>query len=321
MTRDSIAFCSLKRSPILNTSADHSSEFAQLLASGRFAITAEVVPPLSTDPADVAARVLPLKGLAAAVNLTDGAGARAHLSSLAAAKIALDNGVEPILQMTCRDRNRLALQGDLLGALAFGIRHILVLTGDDPKTGDQPETKPVFDLNSAALLTAAHRLVQEHKLPSGVAVRGPTTLCLGAAAVPFDPPPGWDAADLVAKVDAGAAFVQTQFCLDTNVLRRWIGRLGDLGLTERLKVLVGLAPIPSARSARWMRERLFGTIIPDAIIARLERSTEPRREGVQICVELLHELTQIPGVAGAHLMAPQNPAAIPEVIRAFNGAT
>jgi methylenetetrahydrofolate reductase (NADPH) len=299
--------------------AEYPSEFARHLASGRFAITAEVVPPLSTDPADVAARILPLKGLAAAVNLTDGAGARAHLASLAAAKIVLDNGVEPILQMTCRDRNRLALQGDLLGALALGVRNILVLTGDDPKTGDQPETKPVFDLNSAALLATARQISQDGRLPSGAAVRGPTKLLLGAAAVPFDPPPGWEAADLLAKADAGAGFVQTQFCLDMTVLRRWIGRLGELGLTSRLKVLVGLAPIPSARSARWMRERLFGTIIPDAIVDRLDRASDPRREGVAICVELLHELTQIPGIAGAHLMAPQNPAAIPETIAAFTG--
>ena len=304
----------------MNTSAEHSSGFARRLASGRFAITAEVVPPVSTDPADVAARVLPLTGLAAAVNLTDGAGARAHLSSLVAAKIALDHGVEPILQMTCRDRNRLALQGDLLGALALGVRNILILTGDDPKTGDQPETKPVFDLNSAALLQTARQISQEHKLPSGTAVRGPSGLLLGAAAVPFDAPAGWDAADLVAKANAGAAFVQTQFCLDLDVLRRWIGRLNDLGLTERLKVLVGLAPIPSARSARWMRERLFGTIISDAIVERLERAVDPRREGIAICVELLHKLAEMPGIAGAHLMAPQNPAAIPEVIRAFTAA-
>jgi methylenetetrahydrofolate reductase (NADPH) len=275
---------------------------------------------VSSDPADVVVRVRPLKGLAAAVNLTDGAGARAHLSSLVTAQIALAEGVEPILQMTCRDRNRLALQSDLLGALASGLRNILVIGGDDPKAGDQPETKPVFDLDSRALLAMARRISAEGKLPSGTAVRGPTALFLGAAAVPFEPPPGWDAGDLKAKAEAGAAFVQTQFCLDMSVLRRWIGRLEDLGLTARLKVLVGLAPIPSARSARWMRERLYGTIIPDSIVERLERAADPRREGIAICVELLRELAEMPGVAGAHLMAPQNPAAIPQVIAAFNAA-
>jgi len=300
--------------------ADHPSGLARRLASGRFAITAELVPPVSTDPADVAARVLPLKGLAAAVNVTDGAGARAHLSSLVAAKIALDNGVEPILQMTCRDRNRLALQSDLLGALALGLRNVLVIGGDDPRAGDQPDAKPVFDLNSAGLLAMASRLADERKLPSGTAVRGPTALLIGAAALPCDPPTGWNAADLLAKADAGARFVQTQFCMDLSIARRWIGSLADLGLTERLKVLVGLAPIPSARSARWMRERLFGTIIPDALVERLERAADPRREGIAICLELLHGLREIAGVAGAHLMAPQNPSAIPEVIAAFGEA-
>jgi len=304
----------------LSAETEHPSAFARLLAAGRFAITAELVPPVSTDPADVAARVRPLKGLAAAVNITDGAGARAHLSALVTAKIALAEGVEPILQMTCRDRNRLALQSDLLGALALGVRNTLVITGDDPKAGDQPDAKPVFDLDSRALLAMARRISVEGKLPSGAAVRGPTGLLLGAAALPLDPPSGWDAADLVAKADAGAQFVQTQFCLDTGVVRRWIGRLEELGLTRRLKVLIGLAPIPSARSARWMQERLYGTIIPDAIVARLERAADPRREGVAICVELLRELAEIPGIAGAHLMAPQNPAAIPEVIATFNAS-
>jgi methylenetetrahydrofolate reductase (NADPH) len=299
---------------------EYPSDFARLLASGRFTITAELVPPVSTDPADVASRVLPLKGLAAAVNITDGAGARAHLAALVAAKIALDHGVEPIVQMTCRDRNRLALQGDLLGAMALGLRNVLVIGGDDPKAGDQPDAKPVFDLDSKTLLATARQISEERRLPSGTAVRGPTGLYLAAAAVPSEPPPGWDAADLSAKAAAGAAFVQTQFCMDMAVLRRWIGRLDELGLTRRLKVLVGLAPIPSARSARWMRERLFGTIIPDAVVERLERAGDPRREGIAICVELLHELAQIPGVAGAHLMAPQNPAAIPEVIAAFAAA-
>ena len=304
----------------MNADSEYPSEFARLLAIGRFTITAELVPPVSTDPADLAARLRPLKGLAAAVNITDGAGARAHLSSLVAAQLALAAGVEPILQMTCRDRNRLALQSDLLGALASGVRNVLVITGDDPKAGDQPETKPVFDVNSTTLLAMAHRISAEGRLPSGTAVRGPTGLFLGAAAVPFDPPPGWDAADLVAKADAGASFMQTQFCFDTEVLRRWTQRLGELGLTRRLKVLVGLAPIPSVRSARWMKERLYGTIIPDAIVERLERAADPRREGVAICVELLRELADIPGIAGAHLMAPQNPAAIPEVITAFSAA-
>jgi methylenetetrahydrofolate reductase (NADPH) len=298
--------------------ANGTSRLEQQLGAGQFAITAELVPPASSDPADLLARAAPLKGLATAVNVTDGAGAKAHLSSLAAAAILVRAGIEPILQMTCRDRNRLALQGDLLGALALGIRNVLIISGDDPKSGDQPEAKPVFDLDSRGLLAMAQQLSQEGRLPTGAAVKGPTRLFLGAAALPVDPPRDWSPADLVAKADRGARFVQTQFCMDIGVARRWIDRLRARGLTERLKVLIGIAPIPSARSARWMRERLYGTIIPDALVERLDKASDPRREGVRICVELLHELAEIPGVAGAHIMAPQNPSAIPEAIEIFS---
>ena len=304
----------------MSTNTAECSELARRLAGGRFAITAEVVPPLSTDPADLLARAAPLRGLATAVNVTDGAGAKAHLSGLVAAHILLQSGIEPVLQMTCRDRNRLALQSDLLGALALGVRNVLIISGDDPKTGDQPATKPVFDLDSKGFLAQARQIAEHRRLPSGTAVRGPTQLVLGAAALPVDPPDDWSPADLIGKADAGARFVQTQFCMDVAIARRWIARLHGLGLTERLKVLVGVAPIPSARSARWMRKRLFGTIIPEWIVERLDKARDPRREGVEICLEILRELTLIPGVAGAHIMAPQNPSAIAEVIAAFGAA-
>jgi methylenetetrahydrofolate reductase (NADPH) len=305
----------------MKENTDDCSALGHRLASGRFTITAEVVPPVSTDPADLLARALPLRGLAAAVNVTDGAGAKAHLSSLVAAHILLHNGIEPVLQMTGRDRNRLALQSDLLGALALGVRNILIISGDDPKTGDQPATKPVFDLDSKGFLALAQRIIEERRLPPGTAVRGPTRFLLGAAALPVDPPEDWSPADLAAKADAGARFVQTQFCMDTAIVRRWTSKLHALGLIDRLKVLIGVAPIPSARSARWMRTRLFGSIIPEAIVERLDKADDARREGVRICVELLHELAAIPGVAGAHLMAPQNPSAIAEVIAEFGAGS
>src|SRR5579884_4017570 len=175
--------------------ADAPSAFARRLDSGRFAITAELVPPVSSDPADVLARAMPLKGLATAVNVTDGAGARAHLSSLVAAQILSAHGIEPILQMTCRDRNRIALASDLLGALALGLRNVLIISGDHPKAGDQPAAKPVFDLDSKGLLELAQRISGERRLPSGTPVRGPTQLFLGAAALPIDPPADWSPAD------------------------------------------------------------------------------------------------------------------------------
>ncbi len=289
---------------------------AQRLKSGRFVVTAELTPPVTTDGAAAIERVTALKGLATAVNVTDGAGAKAHLSSLVAAHFLSEAGIEPILQMTCRDRNRLALQADMLGAMALGIANLLVLGGDDPSAGDQPETKAVFDLDSRGLLAMARTVRDERRLPSGTVVKGPVALFLGAADVPIDPPLGWTAPSLAAKIAAGAEFVQTQFCMDIAVVRRYAARLVELGLTERAGILVGVAPIPSARSARWMREKLFGTIVPDAIVERLERAADPKRDGAQICIELLQQLKETPGIAGAHVMAPQNPAAIPEVIAA-----
>ena len=288
------------------------SELQARLRRGQFVVTAEITPPVSTDPAELLRRALPLKGLATAVNVTDGAGAKVHISSLAAAHFLVQNGVEPIFQMTCRDRNRLALQGDLLGAAALGIHNILALAGDDPKAGDQPEAKAVHDLDSRALIALVHRMRTEKTLPSGTPITGPFDLAIGAADVPADPTPGWEPKGLLAKAAAGADFVQTQFCMDMGVVRRYTARLRELGFT--LPILIGVAPIPSAKSARWMREKLFGTRIPDAIVERLEKSADPKREGRRICVEVLQELAEIPGVAGAHVMAPMNFSAIPVAI-------
>ena len=282
------------------------------LNSGQFVVTAEITPPVSTDPAEFLRRALPLKGLVTAVNVTDGAGAKVHMSSLAASHFLVQNGIEPIFQMTCRDRNRLALQGDLLGAAALGIRNILVLAGDDPKKGDQPDAKAVYDVDSRALIAMAHGLRSEKKLPSGTPIEGGFSLAIGAADIPVDPPADWSPKGLLAKAAAGADFVQTQFCMDAGIVRRYAQRLLEIGF--KLPILIGVAPIPSARSARWMKEKLFGTIVPDAVVERLEKSKDPRREGRSICVEILKDLKTIPGVAGAHIMAPMNFGEIPAVI-------
>jgi len=290
------------------------SELQSKLRGGEFVVTAEITPPVSTDPSEFLQRALPLRGLATAVNVTDGAGAKVHLSSLAAAHFLAQSGIEPIFQMTCRDRNRLALQGDLLGAVSLGIRNVLILAGDDPKAGDQPEAKPVFDLDSRKLLSMADGMRREGKLPSGTPIHGKVSLVLGAADMPVDPPPGWEPKGLAAKLEAGADFAQTQFCMDVEVARRYAARLLEFGIAQRLPILIGVSPIPSARSARWMREKLFGTIVPEDFVRRLEGAADPKREGAKICVEVLQQLADIPGVAGAHIMAPQNFAAIPAVI-------
>jgi methylenetetrahydrofolate reductase (NADPH) len=296
----------------MNPERRAASELQARLRSGEFVITAEITPPVSTDPAEFLCRAMPLKGLATAVNVTDGAGAKVHLSSLATAHFLVQSGIEPIFQMTCRDRNRLALQGDILGAAALGIHNILALAGDDPKAGDQPEAKPVYDLDSRGLLAMADRMRKANALPTGTRVDGPLRIVLGAADVPMEPAAGWEPKSLRAKVEAGADFVQTQFCMDTGLVRRYVARLHEAGI--KIPMLIGVAPIPSARSARWMREKLFGTVIPDAYIERLDRAADPKAEGRAICIEVLRELAEIPGVAGAHVMAPMNFAEIPVVI-------
>ena len=292
------------------------SELQRRLLDGSFVVTAELSPPVSTDPSEFIERALALRGLVTAINVTDGAGSKAHMSSLAASHFLVRSGVEPILQMTCRDRNRIALQADLLGAAALGIRNVLALRGDDPKLGDQPEAKPVFDLDTQGLLATAQRMLREHRLPSGVEIRGSVKLVLGAAELPVDPPDGWRPLGLISKMDAGAQFIQTQFCMDIGVVRRYATRLLDLGVAQRLPILVGVAPIPSARSARWMKEKLYGAIVPDRIAERLERAADPKAEGTKICVELLQQLAEMPGVAGAHVMAPAFHSAIAPSIEA-----
>ena len=292
------------------------SELQRRLSAGRFTVTAEISPPVSTDPAEFLAAALPLKGLAAALNVTDGASAKVHLSGLAAAHFLLQNGIEPVLQIALRDRNRIALQSDLLGAAALGIRNILVVRGDDPSAGDQPEAKPVFDLSTQQLIALADRMRREGRLATGAPIAGGVRLFIGAAETLCDPPAGWLPLGLRAKRESGADFAQTQFCMDAGVVRRYAARLLELGIAPALPVLIGIAPIPSARSARWMRDKLPGSVIPDALIERLEKSSDPRAEGKRICIELLQELAGIPGVAGAHIMAPQFHSAIAEVIAA-----
>jgi methylenetetrahydrofolate reductase (NADPH) len=290
------------------------SELDRALRRGRFVVTAEVSPPVSTDPGEFIERAMPLRGLATAVNVTDGAGAKTHLSSLVAAHFLLRHGIEPILQVTCRDRNRLALQADLLGAVALGIRNVLVLRGDEPSVGDQPDAKPVFDLATTHVLAMAHRMRSERRLPSGVEIKGAVPLVLGAAETVVDPAPDWKPSGLAAKAEAGADFIQTQFCMDVEVARRYAARLADLGIAQRLPILIGVAPVPSARSARWMREKLFGTVIPDAVIERLERAADPKVEGKRICVEVIQQLAAVPGIAGVHVMAPMFHSALAPVI-------
>jgi methylenetetrahydrofolate reductase (NADPH) len=290
------------------------SRLEQLLRSRQFVITAEIAPPVSCDAEDLLRKARPLRGLADAVNVTDGASARANLSAPIAAAMLAREGIEPVLQLTCRDRNRIALQADLMGAAACGVHNLLCLTGDDPKAGDQPETKAVFDVDSATLTATARDLRDKGELPSGRKVAGAAHFFLGAADAPIDPPPDWRPDKLAAKMAAGAEFAQTQFCMDAGIVRRYAARLAQHGVTRALFLLVGIAPLRSAKSARWMQKHLYGTIIPEEYVERLEGAADPAAEGERIAVELIEDLAAIPGVAGVHIMAPVNDAAVPGVI-------
>jgi methylenetetrahydrofolate reductase (NADH) len=302
---------------VANLQAPARSRLKQILDSGRFAFTAEITPPASSNLAELLAKAAPLKGLADAVNVTDGAGARAHLESTVAASTLLQHGIEPILQLTCRDRNRIALQSQLLGAAALGIANLLVLKGDEPSKGDQPDAKAVFDLDAAGLAATAVAIRDHGRLPNGRKVGGTAHFFVGVADAPVDPPEDWSPASLTRKVEAGAQFAQTQFCMDAGVLRRYMGRLVQGGLTERLHMLIGVAPLASAKSARWIKNHLKGSVIPDWVVDRLDKAGDPQAEGLAICVDLLREYAEIPGVGGAHIMAPLNEQAIPALIESL----
>jgi len=289
---------------------------SERLRAGRFVLTAEITPPVAASRDALLAKAMPLKGLADAVNVTDGAGARPHMAAGVAAAMLVEAEIEPILQLTCRDRNRIALQSDLIAAAASGVRNLLMLRGDDPSIGDQPETKPVFDLDARQLLDSARRLRDAGELPTGRKVAGKCDFFLGAADNPVDPPPGWQPQGLKAKIAAGAQFVQTQFCMDASVVRRYVERLAASGLAPLPYMLIGVAPLRSAKSTRWMREKLHGTIIPDAHIDRLEAAQDAAEEGRKICLEVIAALAEIPQVAGCHIMAPGHDSAVPDVIAA-----
>jgi methylenetetrahydrofolate reductase (NADPH) len=283
------------------------SQLRTRIAAGEFATTAELVPRLAGGATALREEGEHLRGLVDAINVTDGAAATTAMSSAAAAAILANNGLEPVLQITCRDRNRLALCADLLGSSAQGIVNALILTGDDPSTGDQPEAKPVFDLNSGQVMSIARMMRDEAVLENGKKIIEPPDFFIGAADMPIDPPADWKPAGLLAKIDNGAQFVQTQFCFDPAIAERYIARLREEGITEQVAILLGIGPIASVKSAHWMNHHLYGVTVPDAVIARLEGagdSAAQRQEGIRICVELLDQYRQLEGLAGVHIMAP-----------------
>jgi methylenetetrahydrofolate reductase (NADPH) len=294
------------------------SRLERVLRSGRFAVTAELNPPDSADPQAVYDRALVLASVCDAINATDASGANVHMSSVGVCALLTRAGYEPVLQVSCRDRNRIAIQGDLLGAAAMGVRNVLCLTGDGVQAGDQPEAKPVFDLDSTSLLRTARMLCEEGRFLSGRKLETPPRLFLGAAANPFAPPYEFRAAQLAKKVSAGAQFIQTQFCFDVPRLRQFLVQAGDLGLHEKVCILVGVGPLRSAKAAEWMRTHVPGVHIPDEVIRRLSAvpADRQRQEGRNLCVEIIQEVREVPGVCGVHVMAYRQEELVAEIIEA-----
>lgn len=292
------------------------SKLEQVLRAGQFAMTAETSPPDAASAEVVLNRVNCLKGVADAVNVTDGASARVHMSALAASTIMAREGIEPVLQLTTRDRNRLALQGDVIGASALGIHNFLCLTGDKMSAGDQPDAAEVFEMDSGELMRQMRdmRDLGTYPAPSGRQINPAPSLFLGAAEMPSDPGPDWSAARINAKINNGSQFFQTQYCFDAGIVERYCHRLVEEGITEKTFFLIGIGPLASAKSARWMDANLFGVDIPEAIIKRLDGAEDQKAEGRAICAELLQQFSEIKGCAGAHLMAPHQEAACAQVI-------
>lgn len=293
------------------------SRLERVLRSGRFAVTAELNPPDSADPQEVYDAALVLSEVCDAINATDASGAHCHMSSVAICALLTRAGYEPVYQVSCRDRNRIAIQGDVLGAAAMGVRNVLCLTGDDVTVGDQPQAKRVFDLDSIQLLHTIRIMRDQGRFLSGRKLTVPPRLFLGAASNPFMPPLDWRPVRLAKKIEAGANFIQTQYCFDVPRLHQFMARVRDLGLHRKAYILIGVGPLRSARAAEYMRNKVPGVWIPDEVVERLRKAPrgQQQAEGKRICVEIIQQVRQIEGVAGIHVMAYRQEELVAEIVQ------
>ena len=292
------------------------SRLEEVLRAGHFAVTSELAPPDSADPEEVYVRARIFDGYVDAINATDGSGAHCHMSSVAVCALLTRVGYSPVMQISCRDRNRIAIQGDVLGAAALGVSNILCLTGDGVQTGDHPEARPVFDLDSMSLLSTVRCLRDEGQFLSGRKLSLSPRVFLGAAANPFVPPLDFRVERLAKKITAGAQFVQTQYCFDIERFGAYMAQVRDRDLHRQCRIVVGVGPLASARTAEWMRANVPGVHIPDAVVERLRSAPKPRLEGRRICVEMMQQLREIEGVAGVHVMAYRQEDAVAEMVDA-----
>jgi 5,10-methylenetetrahydrofolate reductase len=294
----------------------HSSlgRLERVLRRGEFAVTAELNPPDSADPEDVYERAKVFDGWVDGINAVDASGANCHMSSVGICALLTRMGYAPIMQIACRDKNRIAIQGDVLGAAAMGVANIMCLTGDGVQAGDQPGAKPVFDLDCMSLLETVRTMRDESKFLSGRKLTSPPKVFLGAAINPFAPPYDFRPYRLGKKIEAGAQFVQSQYCFDVPMFREYMKKVRDLGFHEKCYILVGVGPLASAKTAKWIRSNVPGIHIPDSIIARLEGAQDQKKEGKQLCIDIINEVKEIEGVSGVHVMAYRQEEYVAEIV-------
>jgi len=286
----------------------------KVLESGRFAVTAEAGPPKGTSARVVQRKGELLRPCCDAVNVTDNQTAIVRLSSLAGCVFLKQQDVDPVMQIVCRDRNRIAIQSDVLGAIALGIGNILCLSGDHQQFGNHPTAKNVFDIDSMQLIQTLKAMRDEKKFLSGEEISGEVPLFIGAAANPYADPFEFRVIRLAKKVKAGADFIQTQAVYDVPRFARWMEMVTDRGLDKEVHILAGVIPIRSAGMARYMRDYVSGISVPDEIVTRMEEAKSAREEGVKIVLEIIEQLKEIPGVHGIHIMAIGWEDIVPEIV-------
>lgn len=289
--------------------------FERVLRAGHFAVTSEIAPPDSADADEVYRRAKLFDGVVDAINSTDGSGANCHMSSVAVCALLSHIGYSPILQISCRDKNRIAIQGDILGAAAMGVCNVLALTGDDVSAGDHPEAKPVFDLDSISLLTTIRTMRDQSRLLSGRKLDVEPKVFAGSTINPFVPPIDSRVMQLQKKINAGAEFIQTQYCFDMAIFKDMMKQVVDMGLTEKAYILAGIGVLPSAKTAKWLTANVPGVHIPDDIIKRLQGAVNQQTEGRKICIELMQQAKEIEGISGVHVMAYRQEEFVSDIVK------
>lgn len=293
------------------------SRLERLLQAGEFVVTGECGPPKGADVDKVKKKAESLIGYVDAVNVTDNQTAIVRMSSIGASAILVQMGLEPVMQMVCRDRNRIAMQSDIFGAHALGIRNMLCLSGDHQKFGNHPGAKNVYDVDSIQLIDMVRRMRDDGKVESGDEIDGVPRMFIGAAANPFGDPFAFRVTRLAKKITAGVNFIQTQCIYDMDKFKTWMGQVVDQGLDQKVHILAGVTPLKSLGMARYMASNVSGIDVPDALIQRMKAAPKDKRtqEGIQICIEQIQQLREIPGVHGIHLMAIEWEHKVPDIVK------